>query len=320
MTRGSRIEIVLITVIVLVASIGVRIAYQPGDAVAPIERAESLYHLDLGEPHPWFTAWAMGDGQAYALIAADASGQKLADNVHEATYRFARAGHGWVAAVFSFGQEDLIPYGLAITGALAIVGVLVATVLLRNRLGPKAWIILMNPAIYRGFGGDTSEPLGILLLVIAMGWTSWAAAALLGVTRPTFLVGVWGRWRLFLPGAAAAVALATYSLLAFGTDPFLPDGGRIGLPLASYIEHLSLWGVVLAIAAFVTMVIGVKNRNWGWVIAGFFILCFGSDVLRAPANAWRAAGFLPVMWAFGPRYRAVSELEPEADTPLPVDA
>ncbi len=43
-------------------------------------------------------------------------------------------------------------------------------------------------------------------------------------------------------------------------------------------------------------------RDWSWVIAGLFVLCFGPDVLGDPVNAWRVAGFLPVLWAFGTNY------------------
>jgi len=282
--------------------LGARAAYQPVDPATQIERVESTYNLELGDANPWFSAWALGDGQAYALIAADISGQKLADYVQETTYRFARAGFGWMAGAFSLGREPLIPYGLALAGALALVGVIVATVMLRPRLGPRAWLILLNPALYIAFAGDTSESLAILLLVLAIGWGSWVAALALGVTSPTFLVAVWGRWRLVLAGAASAASLAVYSFFAFGSESFIPHGGRIGLPFVSYLDHPSVWGALLAGAALGTIGIGARHRDWSWILAGVFVLCFGWDVLRDPVNAWRAAGFLPVLWAFGPRY------------------
>ena len=317
MLREHRLEVALVVAIVLVTALGVRASYQPQDPIGQVEVVESLYDLDLDDPHPWFTAWTLGDGQAYALIAADVSGQKLATHVQEAAYRFARAGHGWAAAAFSLGRESLIPYGLATTGALALVGVVAVAMRLRSRLGPRVWWVVFNPALYLGFAGDTSEPLAVLLLMIAMAWSSWVAAMLLGVSRPTFLVSTWGNWRLFVPGASTAVVLAVYSLIAFGSDSFVPDGGRLGLPLSAYVEHPSISGIALGVAAIATVVVGVRLRDWSWVIAGLFIFCFGSDVLRDPVNAWRAAGFLPVMWAFGPRWdvsRTTATRDPSHET------
>lgn len=57
-----------------------------------VEVSEQKYEFEVGEPGKWFTAWSLGDGQAYAMIAADPSGELLATNISEAGYRFARAG------------------------------------------------------------------------------------------------------------------------------------------------------------------------------------------------------------------------------------
>lgn len=187
------------------------------------------------------------------------------------------------------------------------VGSLVAVAAgMRSTLGLRSWLMVANPAVFIGFAGDTSEPMGALFLAIALATGSWLAAAVLGVTRPTFLVAMWGRWRHLVAGVAAAVALAVYSSVAFGIDAIVPDSGRLGFPFWSYVEYASIWGILLAVAALATVVVGVRRRDWTWILAGVFTLCFGSDVLRDPVNAWRAVGFLPVMWAFGPGYEGLS--------------
>jgi hypothetical protein len=314
MPRGVVREVMIVSAIVLIAALGVRTVYQPIDPQGAIDRVEEIYDLDIGSPHPWFTAWALGDGQAYALIAADPSGHKLADNVREAAYRYARAGYGWSAGAIVLGSQPRVPYALASVGVIALLATLGLATWLRVRMGPRAWWIVLNPALYLGFAGDTSEPMAIALLVVAMAWDSWVAAALLGVTRPTYLVSVWGRWRLVLPGLAAASILAGYSLLAFGSDAMIPSAGRIGLPFVAYLDHISLAGVALLAVALVTTIIGARRREWAWVLAGVFVLCFGDDVLRDPINAWRAAGFVPVLWAFGPGYDPAVVKSAEVET------
>lgn len=300
--RTRRTEIALVLIIVVVMSAYVRFLYIPPFPDLQVAASEEKYHYDVGDPGPWFSAWSIGDGQAYALIALDPSGKKLDQEITETTYRFARAGYGWLAGALSFGRERLVPYGLALAGALSVIALFVATTAIRSRLGPRAWLIVLNPAVFIAFAGDTSESLAILFLVIALGWGSLSAAVLLGITSPTFLVGLWGRWRLALGGVAAAAALAVYSYLTFGPESFIPAGGRLALPLSAYFHHFSVWGILLASAAAATVWLGVQKRDWSWVVSGFFVLCFGNEVLLDPVNAWRVAGFLPVLWAFGPRW------------------
>lgn len=292
----------MVLVISLATAVFVRYLYIPPFPDLQVAASEEKYDYEVGEPGPWFSAWSVGDGQAYALIAIDPSGQKLDEEIEETTYRFSRAGYGWLAAAASMGQNDWVPYGLAVAGAAAIIGVLAAATALRPRLGPKTWLIVLNPAVYIAFAGDTSESWAILLLVIALGWNSCLGSAALGITSPTYLVALWGHWRLLLAGVLTAVALAAYSLFAFGTESFIPGGGRIGFPFAAYLDHLSVWGMLLAGAALITLWVGARAKDWSWVLAGIFVLCFGWDVLREPINAWRAAGFLPVLWAFGPAW------------------
>jgi hypothetical protein len=68
------------------------------------------------------------------------------------------------------------------------------------------------------------------------------------------------------------------------------------------------------------MIVGVRQRDMAWVVGGFFVLCFGGDVTVNPANAWRAAGFLPVLWAFGPAVTTLAPVRQESTQLIPVDA
>jgi hypothetical protein len=303
MLRRYRLEIVLVAAIVLIAATFVRWNAIPSFADRHVQVAEERYSFEVGEPGPWFSAWSLGDGLVYVLIGIDPSGEHLASEILEVGYRFARAGYGWAGWAVSLGQERFVPQALAIVGGLSVLGLLRVAVRMRPRLGPRTWLMVFNPALFIGVAADTSEPLGILLLAAGMASGSWVAAVLLGVTRPTFLLGLWPRWKLFVPGILAAVSLALYSLVTFGAETLFRGGGRLTFPLLAYIEHPSLWRVLLAVLATATVVVGVGKRDWSWVVSGLFVLCFGFDVLRAPTNAWRAAGLIPVLWAFGPGYR-----------------
>lgn len=108
-------------------------------------------------------------------------------------------------------------------------------------------------------------------------------------------------------GLVATGFLGVYSLWRFGTEQFIPRGGRIGLPLIGYFDNFSVGGWLLALAAATTVVIGARRRDWTWVVVGVFVLSFGTEVTENPINAWRAAGLVPVLWAFGPGYRAVRD-------------
>ena len=303
MAKKHRFEALLVVAIVLLAALGARAAYIPVFYEEHVERAAETFDLSLGEPSRWFSAWSLGDGQAFATITADPSGGKLGERIKGPAYRFSRAGYSWLASALTLGNESWVPYGMALAGALAVIGILVLAMSLRERLGPKAWLMLLNPAIYLGFGGDTSEPLGVLLLGVALSTGSVWVAAALGVTRPTYLLALLGRWRLVAGGLGSALVLGAYSLWRFGFEGMgFPEGG-IALPLAAYFDNSSLGGWILALLAITTVVIGVRYRNWTWVVMGIFVLSFGYSVTPNPINAWRAAGLLPVLWAFGPAYQ-----------------
>ena len=298
----------MVSVIVLLGAFYVRAEYIPPWAERNLEIAEEKWDLPVSDVSPWFSAWTLGDGQAYAVIAADPLGLRFGDDLREPGYRYQRAGYSWLVWAASGGQAGLIPYALGLVGALAVIGSLLLAISLRERLGPAAWFIVLNPALFIGFAGDTAEPLAILLLGLTLASNSVLAAIALGVTRPDYLIAALGRWKPFLAGIAAAALLAAYAVFRFGLEGLIPNGGRLGLPLAGYLEHPSLAGWVLAALAAGTGVIGIKYRNWTWVAVGLFVLCFSYDVLEFPVNAWRAAGLMPVLWAFGPVVTRAQEL------------
>ncbi len=306
MIRERRLEITLVAIIVVLGAFYARAAYIPTWADRHVEVAAEKLNLDVGEPTKWFSAWSIGDGQAYAVIAADPSGVNLGQEIKEPAYRFSRAGYSWLAALVTLGNDDFVPYGLALVGAVSLIGTLALAIVLRGRLGWRAWLLTANPAIYLGFAGDTSEPLGALLLAVAFSTGSVWVAAALGVTRPTYLLALLGRWKLVAWGLGSALVLGVYSLWRFGFEGTGVDGGRIGLPPAGYFENPSLAGWVLALLAVTTVAIGVKYRDWTWVVIGVFVLSFGYEVTVNPINAWRAAGLMPVLWAFGPGHELPS--------------
>lgn len=304
MLKASKREVILVTLLVVLVAFYARSIAIPTFSDRHVVVAEEKYDYDVGDPGPWFSAWSLGDGQAFAMIALDPTGGKLGSEISESGYRFARAGFGWLVWSLSLGDAEAIPYALGLASALSVLGVLLSAIWLRPTIGPRAWLILVNPALYIGFSADTSEPLGIFFLVVAIGTGAVWAAAALGVTRPTFLIAMIGRWRGLGWGLLSAAVLSVYGIVVFGLQAMIPDGGRVGLPLAAYLEFPTWQGWTLAAVAMATVVWGALKRDLSFVAAGVFILCFGSDVLREPANAWRAAGFLPVLIAFGPGYEA----------------
>jgi hypothetical protein len=262
---------------------------------------ESQWGLSVSGVGRWFSAWTLGDGQAFALIASDPLGVDEVGQLGHPAYRFMRAGFGWLAWLASLGQEGWIPYGMALVSALAVAGTFLLAAWLRPRLGRSAWLIVLNPAVFIGLAGDTAEALGVFFLALAMATPGRWAAIALGVTRPSYLVALVDQFKKAIWGGAAALALLGYGLLRFGLD-LDQFGGRLGVPVIGYLTDPQPMSLLVGGLALATLVIGVRSRDWGWVVAGAFVLSFASGVVENPVNAWRAAGMLPVLWAFGPGY------------------
>ena len=311
MQREFRLEVVVVSVIVLMTAFYVRAEYIPTYAEQHLDEASKTWDLPVSDVGAWFSAWTLGDGQAFAVIAADPLGLEFGDHLRDPGYRYQRAGYSWLVWAGSGGQPGLIPYAMAAVGGLAVIGTLVLAISLRERLGPATWFLVLNPALYIGFAGDTAEPVAILLLGLALASSRpWAGAAL-GVTRPDYLLALLGRWKPFAYGVATAALVGAYAVARFGFGSLFPEGAKLfGLPVAGYLDSPSLAGLGLAVLALVTLVIGVRYRNWTWAVVGLYVLCFSHTIVLDPINAWRAAGLMPVLWAFGPRATGYqSELE-----------
>ena len=317
MQREFRLEVVVVSVIVLMTAFYVRAEYIPAFADQHLAEASETWDLPVSDVGAWFSAWTLGDGQAFAVIAADPLGLEFGDHLRDPGYRYQRAGYSWLVWAGSGGQPGLIPYTMAAVGGLAVIGTLVLAISLRKRLGPATWFLVLNPALYIGFAGDTAEPLAILLLGLALASSRpWAGAAL-GMTRPDYLLALLGRWKSFAYGVAAAALIAAYAVVRFGFGSLLPEGARLfGLPLAGYLESPLLAGLGLAALAVGTLVIGIRYRNWTWVVVGLYVLCFSYTIVLDPINAWRAAGLMPVLWAFGPRYGKTQGVAEPEDTSM----
>ncbi len=291
-----------------------RYAWIPNDPPAALQHALDTFGLPVTGVQSWFSAWTLGDGQAFAIIATDPLGLDEGWQLGYPAYRYARAGFGWLAWAASLGQPEWVPYGMALVGVLSIVGLFRLAMKLRPRLGRSAWLIVLNPAVLIAFAGDTAEALGILALAWAMAGGGWWASAALGVVRLSFLVALIGRWRLLVPGAISAGVLGLLWIIRFG---FFPDqyGGGLGPPLTGYLDQPSLQSVGLALAAFVTLIIGLRKQDWAWVVSGLTVLCFTGTVVETADDGWRTAGMLYVLWAFGPGYSSVVDTESSARSP-----
>ena len=310
-----RVEILAAALVVVVAAVLFRYAWLPvfwEDHLAAMSTKWGLPVTGVGR---WFSAWTLGDGQAFALIAADPLGLDEVSQLGHPAYRFMRAGFGWLAWLASLGRAELVPYGMAIVGALAVAGTFMAAARLRTRLGWPAWLIVLNPAVFIGFAGDTAEALGVLFLALGMATSGKWAPIALGVTRPSYLVALAGQFRKAMWGGAAALLLLLYGLSQFGFD-FDQFGGRLGIPVVGYLADPDPMSGLVGLLALGTLIVGVRHRDWSWIASGIFVLSFASDVVADPINAWRAAGMLPVLWAFGPGYE-VSAAASTVGEPVP---
>ncbi len=303
--RAPRREIWLVVVAVLAIATIYRYAWIPGPWQDGLLFAEDVWRLPVAQVGKWFSAWTIGDGQAFAVIAADPLGLDQGWELSQPAFRYWRAGFGWLAWVASLGQDRWVPYGMAIVGAAAIAAAFLLAVRLRPRLGRSAWLIVLNPAIFIAFAGDTAEALAVLALAYTLATGRWWASAALGVIRPSFLIALVGRWRTLLWGALAAVALGLLWVLRFGLD-MGQYGGNFTLPYVGYMNAPSVQSIGLAILATTTLVVGLRRRDWSWVASPLLVLCFSEFLVADPANGWRAAGMLFVLWAFGPGFSAIS--------------
>ena len=296
----TRTELLLAAAILVLAALSFRYAWLPHNPEAVLKDAADTWGLPVEDTARWFSNWALGDGQAYAIIATDPLALQETE-LGFVGYRYGRAGFGWLAWVASLGQAEWVPYGLAVVGALSLLGLFLLSWRLRPKLGARAWIIVLNPAVMVAFATDTAEGLGLLLLTLAIASNSKWASAALGLVRPSYLVAVARRPYLLASGLASAATLWVVMSLRFGIE-LTPYGNALDLPLTGYLAQPSFGAAVIGVAGLWTLYRGVRQRDLSWVAAGLLVLCFSSIVLEDASNGWRAAGMIFVLWAFGPRY------------------
>jgi hypothetical protein len=296
-----RREIWLVALLVVITAVWCRYVWIPGPWREGLQFADDVWRIPVTGVGKWFSAWTVGDGQAFAVIAADPLGLDQGWELSQPAYRYSRAGFGWLAWVVSLGQSAWVPYGMAIVGTVSVVGAFVLAVRLRPELGPSSWLLVLNPAIFIAFAGDTAEALAVLALAFTIASGRWWASVALGVIRPSFLVALVGRWRSLLWGALAATTLGVLWTLRFGLETG-QYGGNFAPPYAGYWRAPSLAAIGLAILATVTLLRGVRRRDWGWAASGLLVICFSEFLVENPADGWRTGGMLLVLWAFGPGY------------------
>jgi hypothetical protein len=267
---------------------------------------EELTGIDFGTWPDVFYSGGGGDGEVFAVLAADPLGSGPSQLIPVVLHRFLRIGFAWLAWAFSLGQEQLVLPALFTVGLLAVSGVGFMSGFLRERLGLKSWALLISPAVYIGFIGDTVEPLGTLLLVLSLTASGIWAAAALGISRPTYAVALFGKWKLLSAVVAAVIVIRLLAFGLFGGSILESIDGSFSLPFVAYFDHASVVGFLVLAGAVVTIGVGMIRRDLAWVVAGMFVVVLGGPIIENPINAVRAAGMLPVLWAFGPNWQAAT--------------
>jgi len=302
-SRTLRLEIGLAALALAVLAIAYRYAWTPGPWEEGLQFARDEWRIAVGDVGFWFSAWTIGDGQLFAVIASDPLGLDEGWKMIQPAFRYWRAGFGWLAWAASLGQESWVPYGMAIVGGASIVSTFLLTVRLRPQLGRRAWFLVFNPAVLIAFAGDTAEGLGVLALAYAIATGRVWASAALAVIRPSFLIALVGRWKVLRWGALTALVTGVWWIFHFGWEAS-QYGSNFALPFVGYGDEPSLQSLALGAFASATIWRGWRNRDWAWVASGIMVVCFSGFILGNGTNGWRVAGMLYVLWAFGPGYEA----------------
>ena len=309
-----------LAVVLMLVAVSIRAARSdPAVVMEDLERFRSATQLDIGPALPFFAAGLNGDGQAFAAIASDPLGRQKHFVLFGADYRYARSGFSWLGSMLVFGVDGMLLAGIAAVGLLSVGLVGYIALRERERLGIKAWWLIANPALFIAVMGDTAESLAILLLALALLGNHVWSGVYLAVVRPSYLLALSDRRRLFIPALGMALGFRLFWILRF--DGVLSvDGGNLGLPFGGLMAEISVTGFVVTVAAVVTIVIGMLNKSWSWVLSGLLVVCLTNKVHLEPVHAVRAAGMLPVLWAFGTqRHLGITKLrEEESRAPEPV--
>ena len=305
----SRWRHLLTAVIVMLAIVAVRAVTTGPDYLEVLSGFEAAIGISVGPDSAYFARGLTGDGATFTIVAIDPFGSDVGTLLFESSYRYLRFGFPWLAALTVLGSPDFVLLGLSVVG-LASVGLIayLASILNETR-GPWAWLLVCNPAVIIGALGDSAEPMASALIALAI----FTGSAIVGWTvilvRPTYLVALASRWGLFALGVATSgVAKVIWSWRFDESVLTSPSPPVLTWPFGGVLDSPTILGWAVVLAGLITAVIGGMRRDWSWVISGVLVLCLGSGVVDTPTNAVRAAGFLPVLWAFGPRFTETRSL------------
>lgn len=291
----------LVALLVVAGVVGIRAIDSGSGDLEDLERVNARTGLSIGPAIPWFAAGMNGDGAAFAVIGADPLGLDAGHSLRNPAFRYTRMGYGWLGSLIATGQERLTLLGLSLIGLVSLgVSVVVALRLSQVR-GLVAFAIAANPALLVGVLSDTAEPMAVALLALALLGGSWSASIGLAVARPSYVLALGQQWLLLGAALFTAIAVRVYWTAHFG-EAFLIGGFNLDLPFRGIVQSPSGPSLLIVVSGLVTLVVGMVHRNWGWVFAGFLVVCLGRAVVDSPVNAVRAAGLLPVLWAFGPEW------------------
>ncbi|MGA7228327.1 MAG: hypothetical protein WBZ40_09940 [Acidimicrobiia bacterium] len=283
---------------------GIEAGPQDLDRLHEFERESGL---DVGPETEWFANGLSGDGAVYAIMATDPFGSAEGALILEPSYRYARVGYSWVSSALVLGRRSLILMGLSFTGLLCVGLVTFMAAGMRDQLGIRTWFLVLNPALFIGALYDTAEPLAIVLVVAGFMAGLRLASLALAVVRPTYAVAVANRPYTFVTVIVLAILFRLVWVVHFG-DSILGGASNLALPFTGVVSSPNPVGIAVVVAGLVTLIGGIRARSWSWLAAGLLVCCLGGPVYADPINAVRAAGMLPVLWAFGthPELRATS--------------
>lgn len=305
--RRRLLDSVVLVILVVGTLVFVRLAITGPNDLQDLDRFEDVTGVEIGPQSAFFASGLNGDGATFAIVAQDPFGEDVSEALRVRSYRYLRVGYPWLATIATLGMDQLVLLGLAVVGFLAAGMVAWVASRLHETRGAWAWLLIANPALILGVVGDTAESVALALLAVAI----YSASDLIGMSvafvRPTYLVGLARRWPVLLVGLSFAAVGKAYWSWHFGESLFT-GGFTVTWPLSGILQAPTLLGWMVVLAGVATAVVGAVRKDLSWVISGAFVLCFGAVVLDTPTNAVRAAGYLPVLWAFGPGYRANSSL------------
>ena len=297
--------ITLATGLAVVRSVGAR-----DSNLTHLDRVNNIAGTNIGPEQGWLAVGMNGDGATFAVVAADPFGRGPGETLRQPSFRYSRLGYPYLSAVLVFGQQELVLIGLGVVGALAVAGAAFISERLSHERGWMAWLIVANPALVVGFLGNTAEPLSIFLLSVALFTGSRLAAIAVALVRPSYIVGLANHWRLLLFGLVSALAIKAFWSWWFD-EAFLSGTSNFDIPFRGVIESPSVLGWIVVLAGLATAVVGAKQRDWGWILSGMMVISLAMVVVDTPINALRAAGMLPVLWAFGPKYESSAARVPQ---------